>query len=101
MLLGVHSSSEYVWLPKSIVGECGNIPTSKLLPTISTPFETTPLSRLMSVLKRAMKHNFMSSVLVLSGGFMSLHYIALNELFSGCPVVVATGEPETGKSTTI
>ena len=29
---------------------------------------------------------------------MALHYENIRKVFAGCPVVVATGDPETGKS---
>ena len=68
----------------------------KFVPRIATPFSTAPLGRLVSVLQRAMKHNFLSSMLVLSGGIMALHYEKIRDIFAGCPVVVATGQPERG-----
>lgn len=73
----------------------------KLVPQIATPFSTAPLGHLVSMLQRVMKHNFLSSILVLSGGIMALHYEKIQDIFAGCPVVVATGEPETGKSTSM
>ena len=41
MLVGPGTHSDYVWLPKSIVGKCGNIPISILV--IHMPFDTTSL----------------------------------------------------------
>ena len=32
---------------------------------------------------------------------MALHYEKIRDIFAGCPVVVATGQPETGKSTSM
>ena len=32
---------------------------------------------------------------------MALHYEKIRDIFAGCPVVVATGEPETWKSTSM
>ena len=40
-------------------------------------------------------------MLVLSGGIMALHYEKIQEIFGGCPVVVVTGDPKTGKSTSM
>ena len=88
--------TEYVWLQKRLLGGSGSIPTSKIVPTIHTPFDTSSLRRLVSLLKSAMKRTFLSSVLLLSGGIMTLHYVALNKYFSGCPVVVATGDLKLG-----
>lgn len=32
---------------------------------------------------------------------MVLHYEKIREIFDGCPVIVATGNPKTGKSTSM
>lgn len=46
-----------------------------------------------------LKHNFIPSVLMLGGAIVGFHY---NSFKSGsCPVMVAKGESQTGKSTTI
>ena len=100
-LMDTNDSSSYYWLPKTLLGEVRNMSPSKLVPQISTPFSTTPLGELVYLLQNAMKHNFLSSVLVVSGGIMALHYENIREIFGGCPVVVATGNPETGKSTSM
>lgn len=94
-------SSGYYWLPKNVLGEVGNMSPSKLVPRISTPLNIAPISQLVSLLKSTMKHKFVSSMLVLSGGIMALHYEKIREVFGGCPVIVAIGKPETGKSTTM
>lgn len=73
----------------------------KVIPKILTPFRVEPLQRLVSVMKSALKHNFLSSMLLMSGGIMAMHYNQITDIFGGCPVVVATGEPETGKSTSM
>ena len=36
----------------------------------------------------------------ISGGKIALHYERIREVFGGCPVILAIGIPETGKSTT-
>ena len=45
----------------------------------------------------ALKHNFYSAVLTISSVIIALHYSTL----STCPVVVAHGPSETGKTTSI
>ena len=48
-----------------------------------------------------LKHNFVSGLVVMAGCIMSLHYPAIIKLNSGCPMIIATGNSETGKSTAI
>ena len=75
--------------------------STSILPIIKLPLSSTPvLHSLLSHLKVVMKHNFYSAILVLSGAVLQLHYSTLQTL-GGCPIVVAVGESETGKSTTL
>ena len=97
----IDEEKEYLWLDRGIIGQIGNVPTTDLLPNIRLPLTTNNLPRLVKLLKVALKHNFYSSLLVLAGGLMSLHYSRMVSEFSGCPIVVALGEAETGKSTAI
>ena len=50
------------------------------------------------IVQIALKHNFISCLLVITGGVMALHYTILVRVFAGCPVVVCLGPAETGKS---
>lgn len=71
-----------------------------VLPSIRLPLPESPsslLSQLVHLLRVVMKHNFYSSVLVLAGGVMALHYQTLQSL-GGCPTIVAYGP---GKSTSL
>lgn len=92
---------KYLWFDRGIIGEIGNVSTADLLPNIQLPLTTNYLPHLVKLLKVALKHNFYSSLLVLAGGVMSLHYSSIVTEYSGCPIIVATGEAETGKSTAI
>ena len=47
------------------------------------------------------KHNAMSGLLTIVGVIMAFHYEHVLSLWGGCPIVVALGPPETGKSTAI
>lgn len=49
-LMDTDESSSYHWLPKTLLGEVGNMSPSKLVPQISTPFSTAPLSKLLYLL---------------------------------------------------
>lgn len=67
---------------------------------IYTPLSVDVLSDLIKI---SLKHNFISALLVVhvAGGVMTLHYTTLTTLFAGCPVVVAVGPAESGKTTAI
>lgn len=62
---------------------------------------TQALKQAIPLMKIVLKHNFVSGLLVMAGCVMSLHYSAIIKLNSGCPMMVATGKSETGKSTAI
>lgn len=53
---------------------------------------------MIELLQVIMKHNFFPSLTVVSGVILALHYSTLTTSSFGCPVVVAHGPPETGKS---
>lgn len=95
------NTSSYIWLDKVAFGEAGSISMRDLLPTIRAPLSTDVLSRLLSSLKVTMKHNFLSSLLVVAGGVMSLHYSTITKEYGGCPIVIAVGPSETGKTTAL
>ena len=97
----VPDQSAYIWFDKGIVAETGKVPLVDLLPKITLPLSSDILSRLVSLLRVATKHNFVSSLLVVAGGIMSLHYSTITNQFGGCPIVVARGPAETGKSTAL
>lgn len=90
---------EYVWLETGFNGSLAVDLQSRIqLPLINSP--SAMLSKLLMLLRTIMKHNFHSSLLVLAGTLMTLHYRTMQS-FEGCPVVVALGEAETGKSTSV
>ena len=97
----VPDQSAYIWFDKGIDAETGKVPLVDLLPKITLPLSSDILSRLVSLLRVATKHNFVSSLLVVAGGIMSLHYSTITNQFGGCPIVVARGPAETGKSTAL
>ena len=93
--------SDYIWLDRAVLGETVNIPANDVVPIISTPLSTSVLSRLLSLMRVCLKHNYNSALLVIAGGVMALYYNTLTTTFAGCPVVVALGPSETGKTTAI
>lgn len=72
-------------------------------PHIVTPQTTSTLQEILPQLKVVIlrKHNFISALLIMAGSKVSLHYKSVIQLISGCPMVITTGELETGKSTPI
>ena len=50
---------------------------------IYTPLSVDVLSDLIKI---SLKHDFISALLVVAGGVMTLHYTTLITLFAGCPV---------------
>ncbi len=90
-------------LDHSVVGEVNNIPSRDLLPVIKLPLTNAgpPIKRLVSALKLTTKHNYYSSLLIVAGGVMAMHYTHLVKLYKGCPIVYAVGPSETAKSTSI
>ena len=95
------NTSPYIWLDKLALGEVGSVPVGDLLPSIATPLSIDCLSRLVSILEVTMRHNFLSSLLIVAGGVMSLHYTSITKEYGGCPVVIAVGPSETGKTTAL
>lgn len=96
-----HTESDYIWLNRALLGDVSNVPSADILPTIHTPLLTASLSRMVSLLKVALKHNFFSALTIMAGGILALNYTTVTRQYSGCPVVIALGPSETGKSTVI
>lgn len=70
------ADSSYIWLDPSLLGDIGNVPSRDVLPTIQIPLSMSPspIVRLVSLSKNALRHNFLSSLLTIAGGVMVLHY---------------------------
>ena len=56
------------------------------------------LYRMIDLLEDVMQHNFYASLLVVSGMTLSFHYSTMATGTFGCPIVIAVGPPETGKT---
>lgn len=61
----------------------------------------TSVLRMVDLLQDIMKHNFYSSLIVISGVILTLHYTTMTTSSYGCPIIVAYGDPETGKTKTL
>ena len=103
-VLPLPGASPYVWTPTIILSTCDKVSLSELVPAV--PFSpdqlsSEPLSELLDILSHVCKHNFLSAVLLVGGAIMASQYSKVIGLFGGFPIILATGPPETGKSTAI
>lgn len=57
--------------------------------------------RLVKLLQIAMQHNFMPAMIFIAGAVLSLHYTTISKKPTGCPIVIAEGMSQTGKSTAL
>lgn len=92
-------SSGYVWLNESHMPDT-KVSTADTVPKIILPLTSQPLDKVARLLQ-CFKHNALSSLLTIAGCVMAFHYEQVCSTWSGCPVVVSFGPPETGKSTAI
>ncbi len=93
--------SSYLWTPECIALQCKQVSLSELVPEPITHLSTEPLHELVNHLEVNLKHNFLSGLLMVGGGIMYCHYNVVAEKHGGCPIVIAIGPTETGKSTSI
>ena len=93
--------SPYVWLNKDFVYDGDKIKSADISPTIPIPLSINPLSELINTLEIICKHNFLPALTVVAGGIMTFHYATIKDMFGGCPITVAMGDSETGKSTAL
>ena len=78
-----------------------HVPSADIYPHISLPLATASLRQPLSLLKIALKHNFINGLLIIAGSVMAAHYSAVIRVNSGCPMVITSGPSETGKLTAI
>ena len=79
-------NSPYIWLDPSLLGDICNVPSSDVLPAIKTPLSQSsfPLVRLLSLSKIALRNNFVSGLLAIAGGIMSVHYRTIIKVSNSC-----------------
>ena len=85
------------WLDATLLGD-SVIPSQEVMPSIQLPFSSSILGKLLTLMEISLKHNYISSLLVVAGGFTSLHYSTLTVTLPGCLTTVALGPAETGKT---
>ena len=90
-----------VWLNKDLIFETDKIRSIDITPTIQLPLTERVLVNLVNTVEIISQHNFIPSLVVIGGIILAFHYETVVELYGGCPITVAVGEPETGKSSAI
>lgn len=90
-----------VWLNKDIIYESDKISCADISPQIKHPLSTDSLLNLVDIYEKIGKHNFIPTLLVMARTVLSFHYECIVEMYGGCPITVAVGDPETGKSTAL
>ena len=93
--------SGLIWLNKDLIYENDKVKSTDIAPHIIHPLSDEPLKDLVLILKKVAKHNFYPALGVVAAVIMSFHYKIIKERHGGCPIAVAMGESETGKSTAI
>ena len=93
--------SEFVWLDRDLLYEYDKVRSADTTPPITLPLSAAPLSDLYTTVENISKHNFIPTLLVIGSCMAAFHFQTMVEAYSGCPIMVALGESETGKSTAI
>ena len=98
------NETQYVWLDPGISDDRTKVRMGDLAPTIKTPLVNDPkeiIQQMILHLKVCMKHNFHSALVLLGATVMAFHYDSITTQCGGCPIPVAVGPSETGKTTAI
>lgn len=93
--------TDLVFINKDVIYESDRILNVDITPLIKLPLSSDPLASLVTTMEVMFKHNFIPSLIILSGIITAFHYEAVARLYGGCPMMIALGEAETGKSTAI
>ena len=96
----IGDSESLVWIDRDILYD-DKTRSSDISPPIKHPLSTEPLAELVSTCEKLSKHNFIPTLVVIGGCMAAFHFETLVAKNSGCPIVLALGESETGKSTAI
>lgn len=90
-----------VWLSRDIVHESSKVRSKDITPKILCPLSLEPLEHLYHLCVKMAKHNLIPTLLMIAAGIQSFHYHTIIDAYGCCPIAVAIGEPETGKSTAL
>ena len=69
--------------------------------TIELPLSTEPLTILLAALRESMKHNFLPSMITMTGTIIALHFQKFIENLKSCPILLAYGTSGSGKTTAL
>ncbi len=93
--------SEYIWLGamagRRSLPNIAQASDAALIPLSSSP--KTALDKTLACLRRAVDNNFTPAFFVIASAGMAVHYEAVIDKYGMCPVPVAIGFKNTGKST--
>lgn len=95
------NESDLVWLSRDLICDGDKIKSEDISPHISTPLTVDRLKDLVLTIENISKHNFIPTIMMIAGTLVSFHYETIVDTYGGCPITVAIGESETGKSTAI
>lgn len=90
-----------MWIDKELISDSDKILVSDILPKIHVPLSKSVLKEMFLQVKACLKHNLIPGLFMIAGATMAFHYRQIVATYGGCSIMVATGSPTTGKSTTI
>ena len=96
------SLQTHMWMDMIIRDGLGSVTAEEVLPCLPSQFDpdTSVLCTIVKNMRVIMQHNFFPAILMAGGAIMALHYSSVIQA-GGCPIVIANGGCETGKSTAI
>lgn len=94
-------SRDFVWLNRDIVHDNSKIRASDITPQIVHPLSAEPLHNLYAICEKISKHNLIPTLLMIAGTIQCFHFKTVVDCYGCCPIPVAIGESETGKSTAL
>ena len=94
-------STDFVWLSRDLVHETSKVRSKDITPVIVTPLTAEPLRHLYSLCEIMAKQNLIPTLLMIAGAIQSFHYQMVIDAYGCCPIPVAVGASETGKSTAL
>lgn len=94
------STTKYVWLCRELLLDTKTCSTHIYAP-ITYPLSPAVLVDFFQVLVKISKHNLIPTLLLIAGGMVAFHFQTVVEMYGNCPITVAIGPSQSGKSTAI
>lgn len=95
------ADTHLVWLNRDVVFEQAKLRCSDITPAILHPLNSDVLMDFFHLLKSISKHNLIPTLLIVAGAIQCFHFESVVACFGHCPIPVALGQAETGKSTAL